>query len=43
MREARSAVVRGDFASWSRSFVDRYERGEASRAGESEETQRRTS
>jgi queuine tRNA-ribosyltransferase len=43
MRAARSAIEQGEFASWSRSFVDRFTRGEDSRVRQSEEKQRRTS
>jgi queuine tRNA-ribosyltransferase len=43
MRAARDAIERDEFASWSRSFIDRFARGEFSRARQSEENQRRTS
>jgi queuine tRNA-ribosyltransferase len=43
MRDARAAIERGAFEPWRRSFVDRFERGEASRARQGEENQRRTS
>ena len=42
-REARSAIVRGEFESWRASFVDRFERGDASRVRQNEINQRRTS
>jgi queuine tRNA-ribosyltransferase len=43
MREARAAIVRGEFASWRASFVERFERGDASRVRQNEQNQRRIS
>jgi queuine tRNA-ribosyltransferase len=43
MREARRAIVDGNFAAWRVAFVERYERGESARARDHEERQRRIS
>lgn len=43
MREARRAIVEGTFESWRVAFVDRYSRGEAARARDHTENQRRIS
>jgi queuine tRNA-ribosyltransferase len=43
MREARRAIVNGNFAAWRAAFVERYERGESARARDHEDRQRRIS
>jgi queuine tRNA-ribosyltransferase len=43
MRDARRAIVNGEFASWRAAFVDRYSRGETARVRDHEARQRRIS
>jgi queuine tRNA-ribosyltransferase len=43
MREARQSILDGTFASWRTAFVERYSRGEAARARDHVENQRRIS
>jgi queuine tRNA-ribosyltransferase len=43
MRDARRSIVEGRFDAWRGAFVDRYARGEAARARDPIENQRRTS